>query len=302
MINTVQRTDPIRFNPFRKDNVLPKLRGSLSISDPTLIVYAASAFFPVAGALLQSVFDRSAFSEARFRKYSTMDGFKALIEGRCDFFIATGPSKEQREEMDRSGLSFRETVLLYEPLAFLVNRENPVDGLTSSQIRDIYEGKLTSWPMAEGEGLSNSAVETVAKGKLNRWTVAGGEDLPITPFQLETGNGSRSAFDCITDVINERQTEVRTMPEMVDRVAEAPGAISYSFYSYYTKMYANRQTKVLNIDDRGPMADDYPFVFPLYLFSRADNEKPSVKALSDWVKTSEGQEILRRANLCWRSI
>lgn len=277
--NDIQRADPSRFNPFRENNVLPKLRADITITDDTLIVYAASAFFPVTGAILQSVLAPSAFSGERFRKYSTMDGYKALIEGRCDFFVATGPSAGQREEMDRSGLRFREITLLEEPLAFLVNRENPVDGLESGQIRAMYEGKLTNWQEA------------------------GGPDLPVTPYQLEEGNGSRSAFARVTDARDpHRQIEVRTMPEMVDAAAENPGGISYTFLSYYTKMYANRKTKILNIDDRGPWACDYPFLFPLYLFSRADNEKPSVRTLCDWVQTPEGREIIRRGNACWRSV
>ena len=278
-MNDVLRADPGRFNPFREGNVLPKLRAGRTIRDSSLTVYAASAFFPVAGAILQSVFEPSAFREENFRKYSTMDGYKALIEGRCDIFIATAPSKSQREEMDRSGFSFREIVLCREPLAFLANRENPVDGLKSAQVRAMYEGSLTSW------------------------REAGGDDLPVTPYQLEAGNGSRSAFARITEAEDpDRQVEVRTMPEMVDEVAKNPGGISYTFWSYYMKMYANRRTKLLNIDDRGPTADDYPFVFPLYLFSREDNEKPAVRKLCEFVTTEEGREIIRRGNLCWRSV
>ncbi len=276
----IQRADPRLFNPFRSGNVLPKLNADLKLTDDTLIVQAASAFYPLAASIMQSVYDPGAFREETLRKVSTMVGFEALITGASDILIATAPSDEQERAMQCSGYQFSYVTLCLEPLVFLVNRCNPVDTLTSGQICEMYSDALTSWKDV------------------------GGIDLPVTTYQLEKNNGSHSAFEQIVlhPSSGPAHVIIRTMPEIVDAVAKDEGGLCYAFWSYYTKMYATRLTKILNIDNRGPMADDYPFCFPIYMIYRSDNKKPSVTKLARWLQTDEGREIIRRSNLCWRSI
>lgn len=277
---TILRTDPRRFNPFREGNVLPKLRAGLTLTDDTLVVHAASAFYPLAASVMQSVYEPACFREETLRKVSTMEGFAALLSGASDILIATAPSDAQREALDRSGLPFRYVTLCLEPLVFLANRANPADGLRADQVRDMYVGALENWHEV------------------------GGKDLPVTTYRLERNNGSQSAFEQIVknDPVDSRHIVVRTMPEIVDAVARDESGLCYAFWSYYTKMYANRLTKMLNIDDRGPTADDYPFRYPVYLICRADSGKASVTELIRWTQTDEGRELIRRGNLCWRSI
>ena len=280
LTGTILRTDPRRFNPFREGNVLPRLRAGLRLTDDSLVVHAASAFYPLTASILQGVYEPACFRDETLRKVSTVEGFAALLSGVCDILIATAPSDEQRAAMDASRLPFRVVTLCREPLVFLANRENPVDELSSQQVRDLYTGALDNW-----------------RG-------AGGEDLPVTTYRLVKNNGSQSAFEQIARDVptDDRHRVVRTMPEIVDAVASDVSGLCYAFWSYYVKMYANRRTKMLNIDDRGPTADDYPFRFPLYMFWRADREKPSVAALARWTQTDEGRELIRRGNLCWRSV
>ena len=277
---TILRTDPRLFNPFREGNVLPKLNAGLKLTDRELVVHAASAFYPLACSIIQSVYDPSCFDNEKLRKVSTMDGFRDLISGTIDILIATAPSDEQREAMDRSGLPFRFVEICREPLAFLANRNNSVDTLSSDQVRGMYLGSL------------------------DNWQEAGGSDLPVTTYQLVTNNGSQSAFEQFVkhNPLNEHHVVIRTMPEIVDAVALDEGGLCYVFWSYYTKMYANRQIKMLNIDDRGPEADDYPFRYPLYMIYRENNERHSVHELVQWTGTEEGRELIRRGNLCWRSV
>ena len=276
----IQRTDPRRFNPFREGNVLPKLHASLRITDSSLIVQAASGMYPVSASILQSVFEPSCFREETLRKVSTFDGFGALISGDSDIFIVTPPSDEQQEMLDQSGLPIRRVVLCNEPLVFLANRRNLVDNLTVQQIKDMYFGSI------------------------DNWRDVGGRDLPVTTYQLEKGNGSQSVFEQLVknNPIDPKHVVIKTMPEIVDIVAKDEGGICYAYWSYYSKMYANRLTKILNINDRGPLADDYPCSFPVYMLYREDSPKAAVHELAEWSQTEEGREIIRRGNLCWRSV
>ncbi|MGE5679502.1 MAG: extracellular solute-binding protein, partial [Bacillota bacterium] len=63
-------------------------------------------------------------------------------------------------------------------IAIVVNPKNPVTGLTTDQIRDIFNGKITNWKEV------------------------GGPDAPITVVSREAGSGTRSSFEQIVQNIS----------------------------------------------------------------------------------------------------
>ena len=93
-----------------------------------------------------------------------------------------------------------------EPIAILLNKENPVKNLTVSQIQDYF-------------------------GRISNWSEVGGADLPIHTYQLERGNGSQMAFEKIVkgNIIDEYHHEVHFMPDIIDDVAKDVSGICYSF-------------------------------------------------------------------------
>lgn len=160
----------------------------------------------------------------------------------------------------------------------MVNGQNPVDSLTTEQIKDIYSGKITNWSQV------------------------GGSDLEILPYQRNTDSGSQNYMTKFMGdtPISEPKTEMIAigMGGLMDAVAtydNSEGAIGYSVYSYAAQMYANaNKVKFIAIDGIEPskasMADEsYPLLSNTYIIY-TDKSPESVKEFTDWALSDEGQK------------
>ncbi len=60
--------------------------------------------------------------------------------------------------------------LAYEPILILLNKTNPIDDLTSEQIRDIFSGKIRNWSEVGGEDKAIVVVTRLhCKGRPGHW-------------------------------------------------------------------------------------------------------------------------------------
>ena len=64
----------------------------------------------------------------------------ATADGVCDIGMA---SRELKDSEKANGLTA--TVIALDGIAIIVNNENPIDNLTSAQVKDIFTGAKTSW-------------------------------------------------------------------------------------------------------------------------------------------------------------
>ena len=67
-------------------------------------------------------------------------GITDATEGISDIGMA---SRELKDEEAAAGVEATEIAI--DGIAVIVNNENPVNGLTSEQVRQIFTGEITSW-------------------------------------------------------------------------------------------------------------------------------------------------------------
>ena len=170
-------------------------------------------------------------------------------------------------------------------LVFLVNKDNPVDNLTSEQLRDIYAGKITDW------------------------SEVGGTAGPIFPYQRNEDSGSQTMFLKLlmgdTEPMNPPVEWVSgSMGGLIEAVAkydDAGGAIGFSVYYYANLMYANPNLKLLTVDGVAPNTEtirsgDYPLLNDFFLVIRANEEADSpARLLRDWLRTDDATGLLEEA-------
>ena len=163
---------------------------------------------------------------------------------------------------------------------FFVHTDNPVDGLTSDQIRAIYTKRIVNWKEV------------------------GGRDEKILPFQRPQGSGSQTAFE--RKVMRDaplppplREEFARGMGGVIQRVAayhNSSQAIGYSFRVYTSAMNAGNGIKLLKIDGVAPTREhirsgEYPYTVDLYA-ATAGTANPNVPALVAWFLGAQGQELI----------
>lgn len=184
---------------------------------------------------------------------TTHDSFKRLLGGEVDLILSVPISEEQRKMADEAGVTLFMEPIAKEGFVFVVNAENPVDSLTSEQLRGIYSGAITNWAEVGGRDEPIHAYQrNTDSGSQNYMTVFMG-DTPLMPPKKEyTAGGMGSLMSAVAAYDN------------------SAGAIGYSVYSYAAQMYENTdRVKFIAVDGVAPskttMADEsYPLLSCTY--------------------------------------
>ena len=211
---------------------------------------------------------------------TTHDSFKRLINGEVDLIFSVPISEEQQKMADEAGVTLFMEPVAREGFVFVVNEENPVDSLTSEQLRKIYSGEITNW------------------------SEVGGNDEPILPYQRNTDSGSQNymtVFMGDTPLLPPKTELVQgMMMSLMDAIAvydNSAGAIGYSVYSYAAQMYANaNKVKFISVDGVAPskatMADEsYPLLSCTYIIY-TDKSPESAREFTEKVISDEGQSYV----------
>lgn len=252
-----------------KTNELPRLNG-------------AYALYPIYAAMAQGMYPDAT---AAHSQYVTTDGsdviYEELLKGERDLIFALAPSKKQQEDAEKAGLEYELTPFCMDAFVFFVNAENPVDNLTTEQIKGIYSGKITDWkevgapfstkiiPFQRNEGSGSQTTLQKLMG-----------DTPIMPPLKEDRLGGMG--DIINDTANYRNYKA---------------ALGFSFRYYSTEMLRNNQIRLLSIDGVAPTVENirngsYPLVATAYMVTKDSPRPANVRRIVDFMLSPEGQKLV----------
>lgn len=212
----------------------------------------------------------------------TYGAFVKLVAGETDAIYSVPLSAEQIEYAEEHDFRYECVPVAREAFVFVVNAKNPVNSLTSEELREIYSGQITNW------------------------NEVGGNDSEPELYLRNENSGSGSYFrDFMGDL--EPATGQRTyisghMGNILDAVASydnGPNAIGFSVYSFVTQMYQNSsELKMLSVDGIEPcretiMNETYPLSSCTYfIFSANEPENSEVRKLADFIKTEKAQSAI----------
>ena len=204
------------------------------------------------------------------------DVYHNLIDGKVDVIFAAEISSEDEAYAREKGVELKIIPATASAFVFIVNSENPVDGLTFEQSQDIYTGKITNWSQV------------------------GGVDADIIPYQRPTGSGSQTAMLSLVmkdkKIMEPPTTQLQMeMGELVDAIADydnAADAIGYSYFYYVNTMYKRDTIKMLAVDGVAPSIEtikngEYPIFTNGFIVLRAD--EPDDSPASKWVDAVLGK-------------
>ena len=215
----------------------------------------------------------------------THEAYVNLINGEVDLIFVTAPSEEELALAKENNVELELIPIVSEGFVFLTHKENPVDTLTQSQIRDIYSGKILNWQDV------------------------GGSDTEIIAYQRPVNSGSQTGFlDMVmngeTPVDPPQEKIVAEMGMLIDAVANyenTASAIGYSYYYFVVDMWGNDAVKLLSVDGIYPDAETitsgkYPYTTAYYAVMRKDTPKDSdVRKIVSWILSEEGQELMEES-------
>ena len=105
-----------------------------------VVVAGSSSVTPVMEKISESYRNANPDVTVEIQQSDSTTGVTSVQDGLCDIGMA---SRELKEEEAQSGVTA--VVMATDGIAVIVNNENPVDELTSEQVKGIFTGEITSW-------------------------------------------------------------------------------------------------------------------------------------------------------------
>jgi hypothetical protein len=223
-----------------------------------------------------------AYADTKHSK--TFEAFENLVIGRKDVVLSVPLAKEQEVYAAEHGFEYEAVPVAVEGFVFMVNPANPVQSLTSEQIRQIYSGEITIWKEL------------------------GGNDAPIKAYQRNSNSGSQTymtEFMGETPLADPPRTMVQLdMSGVISMFADydnSVDAIGYSVYSYAAAFAASEGTfSFVAVDGIKPSRSSffdgsYPLLSKTYAFYKKGTTDKVVLDYIDYITSDEGQQTILEA-------
>ena len=203
-------------------------------------------------------------------------GIKAAIDGTCD--IGTS-SRDLKEDEKSKGIV--EHKIAVDGIGVVVNPKNQVGELTQEQVVKIFKGEITNWKDV------------------------GGADQEIIVVSREEGSGTRSAFEEILKLQEERDGKTYSLLANDALIAEGNGAVKSNIASkeaaigYLSIGVMDSSVKGIKLDGAEPTEDNvvngsYKLSRPFLMVTKGE-ATGDTKDFIDWILSDNGQKIVTEA-------
>ena len=105
-----------------------------------VVVAGSSSVTPVMEKLKEAYIGVNPNAEIEIQQSDSTTGVTSTIDGICDIGMA---SRELKDSETSEGVA--SSVIAMDGIAVIVNQENPLDELSSEQVKDIYTGAILDW-------------------------------------------------------------------------------------------------------------------------------------------------------------
>ncbi|MDR1928545.1 MAG: phosphate ABC transporter substrate-binding protein [Endomicrobium sp.] len=215
-------------------------------------------------------------------------GFASLINGTCDIAMSSRQvNKNEKLLAYNNNVNLTEFKVGLDGLAVIVNKNNPVSGLTLKQLRDIFVGKIVNWK-----------------------EIHCGKNEKIVVLSRESNSGTYVFFkECILkknegNICHEfsihslMMASSQAIHHEVSQNSNAIGYIGMGFLDNKVKVIAiaaNKTSKYIYPTIKNVKNNLYPISRPLYLYTK-DIKKTSIKNFIEYVLSVDGQKITSRTD------
>lgn len=199
-------------------------------------------------------------------------GIKDAINGTVEIGMS---SRDLKEEEISEGLV--EVEVAFDGMAVITSKNNKIDSLKLSDVKDIYTGKITNWKEV------------------------GGKDSQIVVVSREDGSGTRDAFQEIVGYTSEELYKESIIGDGSGNIKTTVAGNSHAI-GFISFEYIDDSVNAVKIDDIAPIAEnvkngEYKLTRPFLLVYKEENLKENGNKLIDFILSKEGQNIVEESGL-----
>lgn len=225
------------------------------------------------------------YNNGRYVSFTnSSEGYYRLVNGSVDIMIGARPSQSQKDYASSVNEQIVTTPIGREAFIFFTQASNPVDNLTSEQIRSIYHGDITNWRDVGGKNQKIIAFQRPEES---------GSQVAMRWFMGDVSLADPKTFDIVN---------VGPMGGVVTEVAQyndEKGALGYTFKYFLTGLNQEENVKILSVDGVYPSTENikngtYPAAVSLVAATLASNDKLYVKKMMEFMLSDDGQEIIEQ--------
>ncbi|HJW82304.1 MAG TPA: phosphate ABC transporter substrate-binding protein [Acidiferrobacterales bacterium] len=197
------------------------------------------------------------------------------IGGTCRHVIEKDGSMMTHPEERRVQL----TPVAWDALVVITHKDNPVDTISSEQLRKLYKGQITNWKELGGK---DAPIELYArKGKVS------GVGRTLRELLFYNYEEEFAA----THVVDSSGPLERAMEKN-------PSGVGVTGVSSARKLVKNKTAKILKLDGKESSYENirtgqYVLYRPLYVVTNLQEKNPEVKKFVQFVSSDEGKAIMR---------
>ncbi len=247
------------------------LTSFVSAQEKSIILHVSTTVFPVAQRCAEEFMKENPEVSISVRGGGSGVGISALIDKVCDIANSSRPmKKEELKTAISKGVDPKANVIANDAISVIVNPSNPIGNLTTSQIKNIYTGKISNWKEL------------------------GGKDQKIVVVSRDTASGT---FECFNEIVLEKekvkpdalmQASNQAVADIIKRTESAIGYVGLG--------YLNSEIKAVKVNGIYPSKETvlngtYPISRVLFMYTNG-TPKGLVKSFIDFVKSKKGQKLV----------
>ena len=221
-------------------------------------------------------------------------GIQMVIDGTISFAESFRPLKQSEYDLARSrGFKLKQIPVATSAIAFYVNPQIDIPGLSLEQVEQIYSGRVTNWQQLGGPNLPIVPVSQDPDAKAS------------TSFLLQGMPGSQKKFGNNVIVVRDTTNAVR-------KVAQTPGAIGYGAQPLVVRQstvrpiglgkrgsnnYVFPVTSSGEVNKQAILDGSYPLIRRIFVIFKEDGEIDELagRAYVNLLLSKEGQALIDKA-------
>lgn len=234
-----------------------------------LIVSGSTTILPIAEVSGEMYAEKNPGSKILVSGLGSSAGIESVSAGTSDIGTSSRDLKDEE-----AALGLLDTPIALDAITVIVNPDNPIDELSSQQIRDVFAGRILNW------------------------RELGGHDQPIGIVNRDEASGTREAFFKILMKEEPFFKGAAVLPgtgQVRSVVAQAPGAIGYISMGFVTE-----EVKAIRIDGVEALPVNvtngtYPIQRTLHFFTKGEPEGLAADYIEFVLSAAVQQGVVRDA-------
>jgi phosphate transport system substrate-binding protein len=247
--------------------------GSSAIAADSIVIKGSTTVLPISQSALEAYSKVNKGVQISLSGGGSGEGIKALIDKSTD--IGNSSREIKKEEITLAaakGVKPVAHVIAYDALIPVVHPKNKVKGLSTDQLSQIYQGKITNWKEV------------------------GGDNLKIIVISRDSSSGTFESWDHFVM----KKAKVTPRAQMLASNGAVYTAISNNKYAigYLGMGYVQKGVKALEVDGVSGTAENalskkYPYARELYMYTNGEPKGETAKFIA-FLKSPEGQKIVAK--------